>query len=101
MLHQTYARECFTNRLYWYFFLANTFWGLGFAVVSFRVFFAQSVGLNLDQFGKLMGGVGIASAILLYPAGVLADRWHPLRVMILLYKQWKNYGGDKNYEPPV
>ncbi|MCX6970327.1 MAG: MFS transporter [Verrucomicrobia bacterium] len=85
LLHQiqTYARECFTNRLYWYFFLANTFWGLGFAVVSFRVFFAQSVGLNLDQFGKLMGGVGIASAVLLYPAAALADRWHPLRVMIL------------------
>lgn len=80
---RTYLRECFTNRLYWYFFLANTFWGISLAVVSFRVFFAQSVGISLEQFGKLMGVVGITSAILLYPAAALADRWHPLRVMIL------------------
>lgn len=78
-----YAAECFTNRMYWYFFLSNMFWAMSFAVVSFRVFFAESVGITLDQFGRLMGVVGIATALLLYPAAALADRWHPLRVMML------------------
>ena len=80
---RAYAVECFSHRIYWYLFLANTFWAVNFAVVSFRVFFAQSVGLNLDEFGKLMGSAGLVSAVLLYPAAALADRWHPMRVMLL------------------
>lgn len=80
---KTYCRECFCHRVYWYYFLANMFWNVSFAVVSFRVFFAQSVGLDLDQYGKLMGVAGIVSAVLLYPAGMLGDRWHPLRTMSL------------------
>ncbi|XHR30544.1 MAG: MFS transporter [Chthoniobacteraceae bacterium] len=80
---KTYLRECFSYRVYWYYFLANMFWNISFVLYSFRVFFAQSVGLNLDTFGKLMGVAGIFSAMLLYPAGALGDRWHPVRTMVL------------------
>jgi len=80
---KTYLRECFSYRIYWYYFLANMFWNISFVLYSFRVFFAQSVGLNLDSFGKLMGVAGIFSAMLLYPAGALGDRWHPVRTMTL------------------
>lgn len=52
-------------------------------VYSYRVFFAQSVGLDLGTFGQVMGAAGIVSAVLLYPAGALGDRWHPMRTMIL------------------
>lgn len=80
---KSYIRECFSHRVYWYFFLASLFWNMSFVVYSFRVFFAQSVGLDLGTFGKLMGVAGIVSAVLLYPAGALGDRWHPMRTMIL------------------
>ncbi len=80
---RTYIKEGFGVKVYWYHFLAITFWNLNFAISSFRVFFAESVGLGLDEYGKLMGIAGVASALLLYPAGVLGDRWHPVRTMTL------------------
>lgn len=80
---KTYFRECFCVKIYWFYFLASTFWNLNFAATTFRVFFAQSVGLDLDQYGRLMGVAGIVSAVLLYPAGALGDRWHPVRTLIL------------------
>ena len=80
---RSYIRECFSHRVYWYFFLASLFWNLSFVVYSYRVFFAQSVGLDLGTFGQVMGAAGIVSAVLLYPAGALGDRWHPMRTMIL------------------
>ncbi len=80
---KTYFREGFCVKIYWYYFLANTFWNLCFLATLFRVFFAQSVGLDLDHYGKLMGVAGIGSALLIYPAWMLGDRWHPLRTMII------------------
>lgn len=58
---------------------------MSFALSAFRVFFAESVGLSLDEDGKLMGVAGIISATLFYPIGALADRWRqvPMRVMRL------------------
>jgi MFS family permease len=80
---KVYFAECFTNKMYWYLYLAMTFWNINFAVVSFRVFFAESVGLSLDQYGKLMGIAGIISAVCLYPAGMLAEKYHPVRIMTI------------------
>lgn len=78
-----YLKECFTKKMYWYLYLAMTFFNVNFAVVSFRVFFAESVGLSLDQYGKLMGIAGVLSAICLYPAGMLAEKYHPVRIMTI------------------
>ncbi|MBN8712125.1 MAG: MFS transporter [Verrucomicrobia bacterium] len=80
---RTYAVECYSHRFYWWIILGSIFWGISFAMIAFRVFFAESVGLSLDQFGKLMGVAGVVSAFVLYPAAALADRWHPIRVILL------------------
>ena len=80
---KVYIKESFCVKVYWYHFIVATFWSISFIVTTYRVFFAQSVGLDLDQFGKLMGVAGIVSALLIYPAGALGDRWHPVRTMAL------------------
>jgi hypothetical protein len=79
---RTYAVECFSHRFYWYFFLSGTFWSLAGCISMFNVFLWLGLGMNLNQLGKVGGIAGIVSTILLYPAGMLADRIHPLRVMI-------------------
>jgi MFS family permease len=79
---RTYAKECFTHPFYWYFFLANTFGAMTWASGSYGVLVATKVvGVDLDLFGKVGGTCGIISLILLYPAGIIADRFHPVRVV--------------------
>ncbi|MFA5866316.1 MAG: MFS transporter [Phycisphaerae bacterium] len=81
---ETYLRECFFCRFYWYFFLSNACWGVSWAIGIFNVFLLRdSLGLNLNQLGKIGGIAGIVSTVLLYPAGILSDRFHPLRVMLV------------------
>ena len=41
------------------------------------------VGVELEFAGKIGGLCGVAGMFLLYPAGILADRFHPLRVLLV------------------
>lgn len=63
-------------------FLANTCvamtWASGTYVLLYQT---KYLGLGFDFIGKVAGVCGIVSMILLYPAGILADRAHPLRIM--------------------
>lgn len=79
---KAYARECLHHRIYRYFFLGNMFWNLAGACGIFGVFLNLSLGLTLQQIGTISAAVGVANLILTYPAGALADRHHPLRVML-------------------
>jgi len=79
---RTYFTECFSTRLYWYFFLANSLWALMWLGVTYQVFMARSVGISLAEFGKISGGAQILGTLLLYPCGILSDRYHPLRTLI-------------------
>ena len=80
---KTYMRECFSHPFYWYFFLGNAFWQVASCASAFIVFMQLSIGLNLDQIGKIVGISGIVSVILLYPAGILVDKIHPILVTML------------------
>ncbi len=79
---KTYFRECFVDRIYWYYFLHTACWNIGGASAIFTLFLNLSLGITLDQFGKIQGIAMVLTAVLLYPAGALADRIHPLRVMV-------------------
>jgi maltose/moltooligosaccharide transporter len=79
---KTYCRECLQHRIYIYFFLHNMFWSLALACDIFLVFLYLSLGLTLQQLGWIAGAIGAANFFLSYPAGGLADRFHPLRVMV-------------------
>jgi len=79
---KTYFKECFIHRIYWYYFLHTACWNIGGASYIFTIFLNLSLGVTLDQHGKILGVAQILTALLLYPAGMLADRLHPLRVMV-------------------
>ncbi len=79
---KNYIKECLNHRIYHYFFLHNIFWSLAGACGIFTVFLNLSLGLTLPQIGSIAAAVGVANVILTYPAGALADRFHPLRVML-------------------
>lgn len=80
----TYFKECFSLRYYWFFYIGLA--GMIFAATglgTFRVFFAQQVGLSVDMYGKVQSIGAIMGVCLFYPFGLVADRIHPLRLMII------------------
>lgn len=79
---KTYFRECFSHKLYIYYFLHTACWNIGGASGMFVLFLNLSLGLTLGQHGKILAIAQIIIVLLLYPAGMLADRFHPLRVMV-------------------
>ena len=87
----TYFRECFGRKYYVYFFLGVTFFGIASVVGVFQVFFIQSIGLSLDQYGKIAAWTGIPLLLLMYPAGALVDRIHPIRAVLLCLVAYNLY----------
>lgn len=79
---KTFFTESFSIRFYWLFFLANTGFALTSVAGGFAILQARSIGVDLDFFGKTSAVAGIVSAALMYPAGILSDRLHPLRVLM-------------------
>lgn len=81
---KTYAAECFTHRFYWIFFMANTAASMSWVTANFNVLvWIKAVGFDADFVGKVGGIAGLISMVLLYPAGILSDRFHPLRVLLV------------------
>ena len=80
----TYLRECYTNPFYLWFFVATTLGILSLGPVNaFSVFHARSVGMSDDLYGKSLALSYACSLVLSYPLGILADRFHPIRLGIL------------------
>lgn len=80
---RTYAKECLCHRMYIYWFGLHLFWRLSWACQTFVLLMQNfSLGLTLAQIGRVSFGVMVVSAILAYPAGILSDRYHPMRVML-------------------
>ena len=80
---KTYASECFTHRFYWIFFLANTCVAMTWATQVYGLIFGTKyMGFDLGLIGKVSAVSGLIGIALLYPAGMLADRFHPLRMLL-------------------
>jgi Na+/melibiose symporter-like transporter len=81
---RSYAVECFSNRFYWLFFLANSCVAMTWASGTFTLIYqTQYLGLSLDFIGKVAAVCGGISMVLLYPAGMLADRARPITVLLI------------------
>jgi MFS family permease len=64
-------------------FLMNIFWKISWACQTYVVFLRRdALGLSLKQIGFVTAAAMAASAALSYPAGMLADRFHPMRAML-------------------
>lgn len=82
---KTYFVECFSLRFYWFMFGLTTFHLTAVSItVTFNLFFLKEIGLTLADYGQIAGVAGIISMILTYPAGIIADRYHPLRVQLVV-----------------
>jgi MFS family permease len=81
---KTYFVECFSIPYYVWFFLGTTLYTVGMITTQvFSVFFAESLGITLDGFGKVMSWVSLLSLLLSLPMGYLSDRIHPLRMGVI------------------
>jgi MFS family permease len=49
-------------------------------VNAFSIFAAKSYGLSIEAYGRWMAGAFVVSLLTAYPMGILADRFHPLKV---------------------
>jgi hypothetical protein len=81
---KTYIKECTSHRLYLFFFVHNAFAAMAGATGAFMVFFYLALGLDLQKIGSLNAFVNIATMVLLVPAGFLVDRYHPVRIMLVV-----------------
>jgi maltose/moltooligosaccharide transporter len=82
---RTYARECFTHKFYWYFFLMNTF----FAVASLSGTYGGlrdnfSLDLDLHVLGRMGVWMGVVTLVILPFLGWLADKLNPIRVFMAM-----------------
>ena len=81
---KTYFRECFTHRIFRRVFAYSALSSVSNSINVFLIFMAISIGLSLDEVGKVAAVVGIVSMILSYPMGTMVDYIHPLRVKLIV-----------------
>jgi len=81
---RTYFRECYSKPYYLLCFLCIALGPLAFAAITtFILLYAKQMGMEMAQFGKINAFCAVASLLLTYPIGALADRFHPIRVAII------------------
>lgn len=80
---KTYCRECFSHSYYLSIFVMIMAAVLCFSPLNvFAIPYAQSVGLDMDIYGKAVAFTFLISLGLAYFLGWMADRFHPLRLII-------------------
>lgn len=87
-----FLRECFGHRVYVTFYLATFFNWASLAPIGYLMFFATeagqpgyapTLGLSLDEFGKVKGWTFLVQIPVFLLVGHFVDRFHPVRVAIL------------------
>ena len=82
---KTYFQECFSRPYYLWFFVSQALtWMAMTGVNLFNVYFAKSLGMSMDTFGKCLALTYLISLGLSYFLGAVADRFHPLRVGLMV-----------------
>jgi predicted MFS family arabinose efflux permease len=102
---RTYVRECFCHPVYVWGYVGTIFDYLGNGLTFVGVLFAKQLGITLEQLGIFGAFMGLAHLLATYPAGVVADRFHPIRLVVVtstmtlvtpllgyfLYKDWPSF----------
>jgi maltose/moltooligosaccharide transporter len=79
---KTFGKECHSHWHYWYMFLGTMSSTCATAIGTFMLFFYQGTGLSLSQVGKILSTISVTTGLLILVSGWLADRYHPIRVVI-------------------
>jgi MFS family permease len=81
---RSYFRDCYTTPFYLWLFAAVILCTLSYVPVnSFSIFYAKSLGMSMELYGRFLASSYVVSLALAYFLGSLADRFHPLRMMIV------------------
>jgi len=81
---KTFFVECFCARFYWYMFGITAFSAMALNINIFIFFFVKDIGLTLKEYGDILAYAAIVGMCLTYPAGIVADKYHPLRVQFAM-----------------
>jgi hypothetical protein len=82
---KTYFEECFGHSYYRLYFIAmGLSWQAFIPINLFTIFYTKSINMNLQFSGDCIALTYFFSLILAYPLGVLVDRFHPLRIGIIV-----------------
>ena len=79
---KTFGTECHSLAHYWYVFLIGMCMAGTWAIGPFCLYFSLSLGLSLTQLGILNGVYSVATSIAILLSGWLADRYHPIRIVL-------------------
>jgi len=79
---KTYAKECLCVKHYWFLFAAYMVHSFGIAAGQFGIYLQRSLGFSLEQIGQLGFAYTCSLAIAIPVSGWLADRFHPIRVVL-------------------
>jgi predicted MFS family arabinose efflux permease len=99
------VRECFCHPIYVWGYLGTIFDYFGNGLMFVSILFMKQLGITLEQMGIFGAFMGIAHLIATYPAGVFADRFHPIRLVVItstmtmvspllgyyFYQDWPSY----------
>jgi MFS family permease len=82
---KNYARECFGQSYFWLVFLTYScvIWSSNIGITFMVFFYRDEIGFSLDSFGKLMAAGNVLTTLLIYPMGVLLDRWGSQKSLIV------------------
>jgi len=82
---KVYIRECYSHKHYWFFYLRNTCIMVGGATDMFLVYyFIKALNVSLTDVGRIDGYSQLLILFVLYPLGLLMDKFKPTRVMFWL-----------------
>lgn len=76
-----YIHECFRHKIYWLLFIYNSIFAMAMVTKIYDILYMKHLGFSLEQIGQINATVGVLTALLLYPFGVLLDRWHPFKML--------------------
>jgi nitrate/nitrite transporter NarK len=62
----------------------TAFTALSGTVAIFWIFFVKDIGISIKEYGDILAIGGIVGMCLTYPAGFVADKYHPLRVQLAM-----------------
>ena len=79
---KAYVRECTSQKIYVLLYIHVMVWTMANICGVFSVFANLSLGLTMQQIGTLAAVTGAIQMFFIYPAGMLADRFHPLRLLV-------------------
>jgi predicted MFS family arabinose efflux permease len=102
---RNYVRECFGHPIYVWGYIGVVFDYFGNGLGFVGILFAKQLGITLEQIGVFGAFMGIAHLVATYPAGMFADKFHPIRLCLItgtvtlvtpllgyvFYQDWPSY----------